>query len=284
MSSQTTKVKTVKVVIAGINGRMGRASAHLLLSSPDFELVGAYGRSQAAYVGADVRQLAGLPAAGNTAILVSNGFSEAVKSQTPDVLLDFTKAEGAMANARQALEHGIRPITGTSGIAPEHVKELADLAAKKKLGAMVVPNFSVGAVLMMEFARQAAQMFNHAEIVEIHHTGKADAPSGTAMYTLNKMSAAGQKFNQDVVHEKELLAGARGGKNDAGVHVHSLRLPGVLSHQEVIFGSEGELLTIRHDSFNTNCFIKGITLALNAVLSLDHLVVGLEGVLMQEAR
>jgi 4-hydroxy-tetrahydrodipicolinate reductase len=281
MSDPSVSTRTVKVVIAGINGRMGRASAQAIFSNSEFELVGAFGSASAAYVGSDVRSIAGLAPDGNTAILVSNDFSDSIAKCKPDVLLDVSRAESAVVNAKRALEHGIRPVIGTSGISPENLEELSNLSSKSKIGAMVVPNFSVGAVLMMEFARQAACIFPNVEVVEMHHTNKVDAPSGTAMHTLKKMAAVGEKFNSLVVKEKELMPGARGAKNDVGIRVHSLRLPGLISHQEVLFGSDGELLSIKHDSFNTSCFSKGILLALKSVCDLDHMVVGLDRVLMQ---
>jgi len=273
-----TEVKTVKVAIAGINGRMGRASAAAMMHHPDFKIVGAFGRSGAAYVGKDIAKVAALAGDDKTGILVSNGFLDSLAG-APDVLLEFTQAETAVEHAKQALERGVRPVVGTSGISPKQVEELSKIAADKKLGAMIVPNFSVGAVLMMEFARQAAAMFEHVEIVEMHHTGKHDAPSGTSMHTAGKLALAEKTFNKMEVEEKELLAGSRGGATASGVRIHSLRLPGLISHQEVIFGADGELLTIRHDSFNTNCFLKGIFLAVKSVMQLDRLVVGLDSVL-----
>ena len=277
-----TATRTIKVAIAGINGKMGRASAKALLAEPGFEVVGGFGRSGADYVGKQVQDLAGVSDSKKAAILVSNGFQECMAGCAPDVLLEFTEAETAFQNGKSALERGIRPVIGTSGIPPEHVKELSEIAAKKKLGALVIPNFAVGAVLMMEFAKQAGAFYSNVEIVEMHHTKKVDAPSGTAMYTTRKLAEHGNKFNQQEVKEKELLANARGGKHESGVRVHSLRLPGLISHQEVIFGSPGELLTIRHDSFNTDCFIKGIVIALKSVMELDGLVLGLENVLTQD--
>jgi 4-hydroxy-tetrahydrodipicolinate reductase len=272
---------TVKIVIAGVNGRMGRASVAAIANESGLALVGAFGRAGAAYVGKDVAELGAMDVSGKLGILVSNGFHDALAGVNPDVLLDFTHAEVAVENAKAALQRGIRPVIGTSGITKEQVKELTELAKQTNLGAMIVPNFSVGAVLMMEFARQAAVMFDNAEIVEIHHTGKKDAPSGTAMHTLEKMALAGKEFNKSDIEETELLRGARGGQGNSGLRVHSLRLPGLISHQEVLFGGEGELLTIKHDSFNTKCFVKGIVLAIKSVMKLDRLVVGLDAVLPQ---
>lgn len=268
---------TIKVVIAGITGRMGKASVRLISDDPRFELVGAYGRPNASYVGQDAGKLTiGEP----IGILVSNSIEDIKAAQKPDVLLDFSLAETAVESAKVALDRGIRPVIGASGIGAGSIESLTKAANSKKLGAMVVPNFSVGAVLMMEFAQQAGAFFENVEIVEMHHTKKLDAPSGTAMHTIGKLASHEKQFNKSEVQEHELLKNARGGQDTgSGVRVHSLRLPGLISHQEVIFGAQGELLTIRHDSFNTDCFIKGIKMAMTAVMELDHLVVGLDKIL-----
>ena len=268
--------KTIKVIVAGINGRMGRATARLLAEEPGLILTGAVGRPGAQYAGLDVGTLTGAPVAG---ILVSNEIKELLAGGKADVLLDFSLSDSAFEHAKLAIDHAVRPVIGTSGLGEERIKAIQELANKKKLGAMVVPNFSLGAVLMMEFARQAGVHFKNVEVVEMHHTGKHDAPSGTAMYTAGKLAESGNTFNKMEVDEKELLKGSRGGEAAQGVRIHSLRLPGLISHQEVIFGSQGELLTIRHDSFNTDCFLNGIKMALTSVVDLDHFVLGLESLL-----
>lgn len=266
----------IRLVISGINGRMGRSTTRLFADDPQVEIVGAIGRPNASYVGQDAGKLTGGKPIG---ILVSNIIEDLPSGVKPDVLLDFSVAEAAVEAAEKALKLGIRPIIGASGIGADHIKHLSKLAENKRLGAMVVPNFSVGAVLMMEFARQAGAFFENVEIVEMHHTKKLDAPSGTAMHTAGKLALNEKRFNPKEVEEHELLAHARGGQTDSGVRIHSLRLPGLISHQEVIFGAQGELLTVRHDSFNTDCFAKGIKLAVQAVMDLDHLVVGLDKIL-----
>lgn len=270
----------IKVIIAGINGRMGRASAQAILGNNRFKLSGAFGRSGADYVGKDIGDLIGMPGRSSTGILVSNGILDAISGTAADVLLDFTRAESAYEHGKLAMEQHVRPVIGTSGLSERLVEELGDIAEKKKIGAMVVPNFSVGAVLMMEFARQAAAHFSNVEIVEMHHTGKIDAPSGTAMHTATKIGSTQKRFNEKTVEARELIKGARGAAAESGARLHSLRLPGLISHQEVIFGAEGELLTIRHDSFHASCFIKGIFLAIEAVMRSNELVVGLESLLV----
>lgn len=272
----------INVAIAGINGRMGRTSVQAIQSAANFRLVGAFGKENADYVGKKVEELVGLPNNERTAILVSNNLSECLDKCPPDVLLDFTESESALRHGIKAIERKVRPVIGTTGLMGEHLTELEHAANKHNIGAMVVPNFSVGAILMMNFAEQASRLFKNAEILEMHNLGKLDAPSGTAMHTARKMSNSGHSYNESAIKENELLAGARGGKTANGLRIHSVRLPGILSHQEVYFAQEGELLTIKHESFNTKCFIQGILLSLQAVMQLKSLVVGLDELILSK--
>jgi 4-hydroxy-tetrahydrodipicolinate reductase len=254
---------------------MGRAAARAILNDPELELTGGFSRSSR---GQDIGSLREVSAR-MTGILVSNEFTDCLAGSKPDVYLDFTVADVAIHNVTAAFENGISPVIGTSGITSDQFMRFSEISNESGVPGLVVPNFSVGAVLMMEFAKQAAAQFNQTEIVEMHHVGKVDAPSGTAMFTLKKMAEQNSQFNPSRVEEKELLPGSRGGRHDSGIRVHSMRLPGLISHQEVYFGSEGELLSIRHDSFNTECFSKGILLALKSVRSLKGFVMGLEKLL-----
>lgn len=268
----------IKVVIAGINGKFGRASAAAILADPELKLVGAFGRDGAAYVGKDVADAAQL-SSGPTGVKISKNVEECLSQAKADVLLDFTVTQAAVDNAKYALGQGTRPVVGTSGIEPKLLDEIRAAAKKANLGAMVVPNFSVGAVLMMEFARQAGKHFGNVEVIEMHHTRKLDAPSGTAMHTARKLASNDRKYNVREVEEHEILPGSRGGEHESGVRIHSLRLPGLISHQNVIFGSDGELLTINHDSFNTNAYTRGILMSIKGVMGMKELVVGLEHLL-----
>jgi 4-hydroxy-tetrahydrodipicolinate reductase len=281
----------IKVAIAGVTGKMGRASVKAILSDPELKLTGGFARNDSALIGTDLADLNATSVGtvpgnrGKTGILVSRDFKTCIASEKPDVLLDFTLADVSIDVCEQALNAGIALLIGTSGLSVKQLEDLAKTDAEKKSEIkppiFVVPNFSVGAVLMMEFAKQAAALFNDTEIIELHHAGKPDAPSATAMHTLNKMATQATTFNQNRRAEKELMPGARGAKHESGLRVHSLRLPGLISHQEVLFGGPGELLKITHDSFNTDCFSKGILLALHKTQSLSGLTIGLENVLPQ---
>lgn len=240
------------------------------------QLVGGFGKANASYVGQDVGQILHTS---TTGILVSNSIEDLPAETKPDVLLDFSLAEAAFEHSKYALEHAFRPIIGASGVGEDQIKALSSMSQRAGIGALVVPNFSLGAVLMMEFAKQAGRFFQNVEIVEMHQPTKVDAPSGTAMHTVNKLHQTGKTYNQSSVKEHELLAHARGGQSASGVRVHSLRLPGLISHQEVIFGSQGELFTLRHDSFNTDCFVNGIKMSIIAVMNLKSLSVGLDSIM-----
>ena len=176
------------------------------------------------------------------------------------------------------MNQGVNLVIGTTGLSPEDVAEIERLCGQGNVGAVVAPNFSLGAVLMIHMAKLAARYFEYAEVIEMHHAGKADAPSGTALATARAMvEARGQPFNYPAV-EKEGLAHARGGQFE-GVGIHSVRLPGLLAHQEVILGAPGQTLTIRHDSISRESFMPGVIVAIKRVVGVKGLVYGLETLL-----
>jgi 4-hydroxy-tetrahydrodipicolinate reductase len=201
-----------------------------------------------------------------------------VLDRRPQVLVDFSPGPASVAHARAALAAGVSPVVGSTGIAAADLQALADLAASHRTGAVVAPNFAVGAVLMIEFARRAARFFPHVEIIEMHHDRKRDAPSGTALRTAAAVAAARGQPPAPAVVEEEMVTGARGGRAE-GIPIHSVRLPGLVAHQEVIFGGPGQTLTIRHDSLTEESFMPGLLLAVRRVRSLQGLVHGLENLL-----
>jgi 4-hydroxy-tetrahydrodipicolinate reductase len=195
------------------------------------------------------------------------------------VLVDFTVAAAAYPNALTALREGVSPVIGTTGMSEAQVGEIRELAAERGVGAFLAPNFAIGAVLMMVFAQQAARFMPEAEIIELHHEKKIDAPSGTAMRTAELIRAArAARTVERPAHEELKLEGARGGDLD-GIHVHSVRLPGYVAHQEVIFGGLGQTLTIRHDSIDRSSFMPGVLIACKRVREQPGLVIGLENLL-----
>jgi 4-hydroxy-tetrahydrodipicolinate reductase len=251
---------------------MGRAAVRAIAREDDLTVVGALGRATG--VGRDAGEVAG---AGRLGIEVTPDL-DAILRAGVDVLVDFSPGAAAAGHARAAIPGGASPVIGGTGLTTEQINELSALCDARGIGAVVAPNFAIGAVLMMEFARQAARYLPHAEIVELHHDRKRDAPSGTALKTAALIGQVRGEPPRPAVPEEELVAGARGGRAD-GVRVHSVRLPGLVAHQEVIFGGPGQTLTIRHDSVNEESFMPGLLLAVRRVRALPGLVYGLEKLL-----
>ena len=195
-----------------------------------------------------------------------------------EVWVDFTIPKVAYENTHFALENGFRPVVGTTGFTQEQIADLMTLSAAKKLGGLIAPNFAIGAVLLMEFAAKASKYFPDLEIIELHHDKKKDAPSGTAVKTAELIREARAYKKQGAADEEETLVGARGAEFD-GFRIHSVRLPGLVAHQEVIFGAQGEGLTLRHDSYDRISFMSGVNLGIKEVVQREQLVYGLEHLL-----
>ncbi|MGB5899571.1 MAG: 4-hydroxy-tetrahydrodipicolinate reductase, partial [Geitlerinemataceae cyanobacterium] len=182
-------------------------------------------------------------------------------------------------NIRSAIAYGIRPVVGTTGLSAAQIQDLAEFAEKASTGCLVVPNFSIGMVLLQQAAIRASQYFDHVEIIELHHNQKADAPSGTALQTAQMLAGLGKTFNPPQVKETEHLAGARGCLANDNIRIHSVRLPGLIAHQEVIFGAPGQIYTLRHDTSDRSCYMPGVLLSIRKVTQLKTLVFGLEKIL-----
>ena len=242
---------TTKVGVIGASGKMGSEVCAAVEAENELELVARVGRGD------------------SLETLVESGAEVAVEFSTPDSVKD---------NAAFCLRNGIHTVIGTTGLTSTDLEELGGLAIRHGAKCFVAPNFAVGAVLMMQFAAQASPYFEVAEIVERHDKGKLDAPSGTSLRTAALMNEARGDAWDTPVGGRESLPGARGGDAD-GVHIHSLRTPGSVAHQEVILGSPGQTLTIRHDSQDRASFMPGVILAVKKVSSLEELTVGLERLL-----
>jgi 4-hydroxy-tetrahydrodipicolinate reductase len=276
----------VRVGVLGATGRMGRATCQAVLSAPDLELAAVVGRTTG--VG---RPLAELAPGAPEGLVVAESLSELLAAEA-EVVVDFSRPEATAAAVEGLLPEGVHLVSGTTGLPAELMDDLANLAGKADHGnAVWAPNFALGAVLAMHFAAVAGRFYPAAEVIELHHQGKADAPSGTALRTARAIAAArggpgdrrgGPPGNQGQeagpAGGKESVAGVRGGEVD-GVRVHSVRLPGLVAHQEVIFGGQGEVLTLRHDSLERSSFMPGVLLALREVGTRPGLTVGLEPLL-----
>jgi len=260
---------TIKVAVAGAAGRMGKEVVKLVLEDPDLELAAAVNRSQE---GMDAGTLVGLPACG---VKVTSDLELALVETKPDVLVDFTTPEFAYANTALAVSHGVRPVIGTTGFTPEQIEELDKQCQSKGIGGLIAPNFSIGAILMMKFAAQAAKYLPHLEIIEYHGDQKLDAPSGTAVKTAELIAQNREEIRQGNPKEEETIEGARGGYYN-GFRIHSVRLPGVFAQQEVIFGGFGQTLKIRHDSYERAGYMPGVKMAIEKVMGYAGMVYGFD--------
>ena len=248
---------------------MGSAVCRAVAEDPELELVAAVDPYHA---GIDVRLVAGVDAPGQI-----SGDAEALAQAGVDVAVDFTVAGAAHENLRWCADHGVHAVVGTTGLSQEDIEDLRSRFVEG-VNCFIAPNFAIGAVLMMRFAELAAPWFETAEVVELHHDQKVDAPSGTAVLTLERMAQASDEWGRDPT-TREVVPGARGGSGPAGVRVHSLRLRGAVAHQEVILGTTGQTLTIRHDSYDRSSFLPGVLLAVKAVGRRPGVTVGLDALL-----
>lgn len=244
-----------RVIVNGAQGKMGRLACETLRNHPSFELVGELGRS--------------------------DDLQEAIRDTKAHIVVELTCADCVYENSLTIVNAGVRPVIGTSGLLKEQIDTLQALCEEKNIGGIIAPSFSIGAILMMRFAAMAARFFPDVEIIETHHQQKLDAPSGTAMKTAVMIDAARQDKKQPWPL-KAVLEGARGATYH-DVNIHSLRLPGVVARQDVIFGHIGETLSISHNTIDRASFMPGVILACERVLHIDRLYYGLEHLLEWES-
>jgi 4-hydroxy-tetrahydrodipicolinate reductase len=263
----------IKIIIAGPRGRMGSEAVKLVTNTNQFELVAVLDHK---FDGMMLSDIEGFQWTSN--VPVYTDIVKCLESVVADVLIDLTTPEVGMYHAKTALEFKVRPVVGTTGFTKENLAELQRICEEKNLGCIIAPNFAIGAVLMMKFSQMAAKYFSDVEIIEMHHDQKLDAPSGTAVKTAEMISVVREAKRQGHPNEKETLAGARGAEYD-GMHIHSVRLPGLVAHQQVLFGSDGQTLTIRHDSYNRSSFMSGVKVAVETVMNHPKFVYGLENIL-----
>lgn len=260
----------IKVVVHGAAGRVGQVMLQNLGQYPELKVVGAV----------DIKPRGDsipLPD-GSGSVPYATDLSRLLAKVPADVVVDFSNAEAVVSVARAAANSGVNLVVGTTGIAPSQVEEIRKLAAGHNIGAVVAPNFALGAVVMIHLAKIAARHFDYAEIFELHHEQKADAPSGTALSTAQAMAASRGKPFKHAVAQKETLAGTRGGTVE-GIAIHSVRLPGLMAHQEVLLGGLGQTLSIRHDTIGRECYVPGVALAVKKVVGIKGLVYGLDTLL-----
>lgn len=247
----------LKVAVCGSNGKMGQEVVKAINLAEDMSLV--------------------------AQIDLFNGqfatIKDAKNSVNIDVLIDFTQPDSIFENALYCLNNDIKIVIGTTGLSDSQLEELKKLSEEKKVACLIAPNFSTGAVLLMKFAQLASKYFNNAEIIELHHNQKKDAPSGTAVKTAQLMAEVNENFTTSNCPEKETIKGSRGGVAYNNIHIHSVRIPGYIASQEVLFGSSGQIMSLRHDSMNRECYMAGVLLATRYVANNNEYVYGLENIM-----
>ncbi len=263
---------SVKVIIAGPRGKMGSEAVHMVNNEESFELVACLDRKNH---GKKVKDIDNLP---DLYVPIFEDPEVCFQEVAADVLIDLTAPDAGFLHTKLALQYNIRPVVGTSGFSAEQINTLSDLSSTNDIGCIIAPNFAVGAVLMMQFAKTAAKYLPDVEIIEKHHDQKLDAPSGSAVKTAEMIKENRESKQQGHPDEREVMNGARGAETD-GIRIHSVRLPGLVAHQEVVYGGPGQTLTIKHDSYNRQSFMDGVKLSVNEVMGLNKLVYGLENIL-----
>jgi 4-hydroxy-tetrahydrodipicolinate reductase len=242
---------TISVLVNGASGKMGAETVRAVEADPELLLVGQ------AYRGSVL--------------------SEVIQQTQPEVVIDFTTPESVFSNALTIIEANKHPIIGTTGLSPDQIQELTTLCQQKKLGGLIAPNFAIGVILMMRFASEAIRYFPHTEIIELHHDAKKDSPSGTAIKTAQMMAKNRPEIPAKQT-TKETIPHSQGAQCE-GISIHSVRLPGLVAHEAILFGGPGEILTIKHDAMDRKCFMTGVLLACKKVTALNKLVYGLENLL-----
>lgn len=243
---------SIRILVNGANGKMGQLAVMIINEHPDFILAGTTQRH--------------------------DNLETAIKKNKAQIVIDFTNAEAVLKNANIIIDSGAHPVIGTTGLLQDQIKLLQANCAKLKSGGIIAPNFSLGAVLMMKYAQEIATYFPQVEIIEMHHAGKLDSPSGTAIHTAEMIAEKRANSASSTKKGHETIPHARGATYQA-IPIHSVRLPGIMAQQQIIFGGQGETLTIRYDTIDRNCYIPGIILACQKVLHLDRLVYGLEQII-----
>ena len=258
----------IKIALAGPRGKMGQEALKSIMNEENLELVAFIDRVIDADFVAQTKNTY------NIALPIYLDAELCFTNEKIDVLVDLTTPEIGKKHTMIAIENGVRSVVGTTGFTPEDLTQLKAKCEASKIGCIIAPNFAIGAVLLMKFAQMAVKYMPYAEIIELHHDQKKDAPSGTALKTAQLMA----EVNHPAPNQKHAFPSQ--GLEACGYHIHSVRLPGMIAHQEVIFGGDGQTLTLRHDSFNRASFMSGLVMCVNKIMEIETLVYGLENLLV----
>lgn len=260
----------IKIGVVGANGKMGKEVVKLALNNPDFELVCAIDKFG---VGQKI----------NDKVFIEEDITKSLETNKPDIVVDFTQPSTIFENIKLYQKLKTKSVIGTTGLTNIQIEEIEKLSKENNTGVIIAPNFSIGAILMMKFATEAAKYFNNAEIIEYHHNQKKDAPSGTAIKTAQLMMKNNDNFKLGNCPETESIQGARGGcyqeENKGNIQIHAVRMPGFVASQQVIFGADGQILKIHHDTINRECYMSGVALAVKHLFENNKFIYGLENIL-----
>ncbi len=260
----------IKVGVIGAKGKMGSTVVDTVIKDKNLELVLAVDKFQA-----------GQTVYGE--IKIENNLEKGLLDKKPDVVVDFTQPDTIFENIKIYLKNNIKSVIGTTGLKKEQIEEIQKLSKENNTGIIIAPNFSIGAILMMQFAATASKYFSNAEIIEYHHNQKKDAPSGTSIKTAQMMMKNNDNFKLGNCPETETIQGARGGNysedNKGNIQIHAVRMPGFVASQQVIFGADGQVLKIHHDTINRECYMSGVVLAINYLYKNNEFIYGLENIL-----
>lgn len=260
----------IKIAVVGAMGKMGSEVVKMVTNSSDFELVCAIDKNN---IGVNLIE----------DITIEGDIELAITKSKPDVVVDFTQPDIIFENVKKYIKLNIKSVIGTTGLNDSQISEIEKLSNENNTGVVIAPNFSIGAILMMKFAAEASKYFSNAEIIEYHHNQKKDAPSGTSIKTAQLMAENNSDFKTGNCPETENIKGARGGEfvadNKGHIQIHAVRMPGFVASQEVIFGSDGQVLKIHHDTINRECYMSGVALAIENVFKNNNFVYGLENII-----
>lgn len=263
----------IKVGVVGALGKMGKEVVKAIINAEDTELVMAVdimGEGTDAGIAATNKECG---------IKIETNLEKAIETKKPDVIVDFTQPAGIYNHVCTYMKHKVKSVIGTTGLKDEQITTLKEMSKEYSTSCLIAPNFSTGAVLLMMFAKQAAKYFNNAEIIELHHNQKKDAPSGTAIKTVQLMAESNSDFTLGNCPETELIEGSRGGTSEANIHIHSVRMPGYIASQEVIFGASGQILKLAHHTMERSCYMAGVLLAVRYVFDNNEFIYGLDNIM-----
>jgi len=258
----------IKIAVTGAMGKMGKEVIKMVQKTPDFSLCAGIDKMYKTR---------------NDDIKMYNDVKTALRENEADIIVDFTQPDSVYENINLYLDNKIKSVIGTTGLKGDEIKKIEEKSKANGTGIIIAPNFSLGAVLMMKFAATASKYFSNAEIIEYHHNGKKDAPSGTSIKTAQLMIKNNDNFKLGNCEEKETIKGARGGNFEeygkGNIQIHAIRMPGFVASQEVIFGSDGQTLKIHHDTINRECYMSGVELAIRHLAQHNDFIYGLEAIL-----